>query len=111
MSSNDPRPFPILLYLSVILMLGPMLAVGLLWGGLVLQNYVGGGEPGTLKDPGMKWLAIAVAAAGVGLLSEWLVLPLVIGRGSHRPRFTPVLSLIAGLAVAVACFAVMTRVI
>lgn len=108
MSSTDHRPFPVLLYLSLILMLGPLLAVGLLWGGLVLQNYVGGGEPGALKDPGMKWLAVAIAAAGVGLLSEWFVLPLVI-RSGHRPAFTPLLSLAAGLTIAIASFAVVMR--
>ncbi len=105
----ETRTFSLLSYVGLILLFGPMLLIGVLWYAYVahLDLHVARGEPGAA----MTWLAVAVAAAVVCILSEWVVLPFLIDRDAPRPTYTPLISFVLGLALSGVSFLIASTVL
>jgi hypothetical protein len=105
--SPETRGFSLLSYISVILLFGPIVLSGVLWYGYVARlDFHAWGLPGTP----MTWLAVAVGAAAVCILSEWLVLPFLIERDAPRPPYTPLVSFILGMALSGTAFLIASTV-
>ena len=98
----ETRNFSLLSYIGLILMFGPMLVIGVLWYAYVAHVNI---QP-SWSQPGaaMTWLAAAVAAASVCILSEWFVLPFLIERDAPRPVYTPLISFTLGLVLSGGAF-------
>jgi len=103
-TSNASSRFPVLSYLALVLLFGPMLAIAVAWATLVAAGYLGGTGIPPVKEAASQWLAIVLAGAAACLASEWLIIPVIIATGHRRPNFGLALSLGVGVGVATAAF-------
>ena len=101
--TNDQK-FSALQYLSITLLVAPLVLVALAAAVFMLRLQVP--APGFLSLPGNgeSYLLIATAAGVVCILCEWLVLPFVIPREHPRPAYTPFISFTVGLILAAPLF-------
>jgi hypothetical protein len=106
---DDHPKFSPLRYLSIVLLIAPLVLTGLMWFAFVLRAFVQGPKFNRLTDSGMDWLTIALGAGIVCLLCEWLVLPMVLPRGHPRPAYTPLVSFAVGLLLAIPALLILRR--
>jgi threonine/homoserine/homoserine lactone efflux protein len=102
MSDQPIQKFSLLSYVSLILLLAPLLLVGALWVAFAAHLTLFVSSGGGRSDPALQWMVIAVAAGVVCVLSEWCVLPFVINRRARRPSYTPLISFAIGLLLSAA---------
>jgi hypothetical protein len=103
MSSTTQSPFPLLRYLALILLFAPMLLIALAWSAVVFGGFLSGHDLARANDGTAAGMAIAVALAVTCLMSEWLILPFVIGQNRLRRIRSLVLASTALVMVVTAC--------
>jgi hypothetical protein len=98
MTARGKDAFSLLRYLSLALLVAPLVLTALVWMGFVLRATFMGSAFNKITDPSLSWLTVALGAGVVCLMCEWLVLPRTLPHHHPRPRFTPVVSFSAGAA-------------
>ncbi len=101
MTTSAQRPFPLLQFLGLTLLLAPFVMGAVVWFAYVLRAASLGPDFSRSSDSGMDWMTVVVGAGVVGVVAEWILIPLLLGRGETRRPLTLPISLGIGLAVAV----------
>jgi hypothetical protein len=108
----QPRPgVPLALYLVLVLLFAPMIALGGVWAWVILSGLFHLSDAADLRGAGMIWMTILVASAAICILSEILLIPYVMGSAKKASRawVSAPLSLAAGLFAGAAGYVFLGR--
>jgi hypothetical protein len=103
------RPgFPLMLYILLVLLFAPMIALGGLWAWAILAGFLDGPDISDLRGVAMMWMTILLAGAAICFFGEVLLVPYVLGLAKMRRHWlTAPISLIAGLFAGAAAYVFM----
>lgn len=95
----------LMLYMLLVLLFAPMVALGGLWAWMTLSGLFRAPDIADLRTVGLMWMVILMAGAAICVFAELLFVPFVIGLTKlRRSWMTAPISLIAGLFAGAAAY-------